>query len=698
MAKKRAAASRNTDHGAAKKQKHDAPAPQDDAVLQAALQTADEIKHYTSLSDFYNFVISEASSLKDEGEVISGPFLKLPSKKLYPDYYSLIENPISFTELKKAAKRVCTLSEFKNMWIQLKDNAETYNAPDSLIVKDANTILTFVLDEIAKYETYATQNGSSIDNVEDGNVNGNGDGNDIQNENENENENADTSNIDNEERNVQTNKAQRAVRKANKLAKKEETQNDDEKARQELETDDTDEDYTPDLIKVFKHLLSFKISHHKNSVPLSKILMNLPDRNDPSIEDYYDIVTEPMCFNMIGEKLDNGYYNKGSIGSNKFIRDINLIFDNVFDVFGDGPYYKAATGLSKAFDKRLEKFNMQVLEKKKQEILNMNSMTNLDKSKSRRKTNNNMKIKDSDYDNENLDGFKLDNDINMNNNSNGYDGNKDEDDDGNNNNLNTGNKEDIMNEDSNGDGIPSNNFDNSETDKTDIPSIIRKHDIEKAEKIEEIDDITAFIKKFIICSTLNLDNVVNNLKTIVINSSNNSNNSTDILSVSASIFENIIIEPAGNSTVGGSTYVLQIPGSSIIGHDLSCIIYLQNKIIEEKYITELKINGEIMKGIPINTALNEEDFNENESFLASKYGFKLGFGLNYFEFTLKVPYPLKSNNKKSLNSEIIENKRTRTEPVEEVANETETERKERLERGRSREFTEHVKVWLKVAR
>lgn len=676
--------------------------------------TENPVAQYGSLTEFYTAVINGATNLKDPetGEIVSGPFLKLPPKKLYADYYQVIKNPISINEIRQATivKRkgkesadgnAVTLEDFKQMWLQLTENASTYNDPDSLIVNDAKSVSNYAVSQIDQYSTFlkSLEEKKSLKKIKKEKV-------ELEaaaaaaaaeaaekvireSEPQPKRKKSSSRSKDNDKRRVKASAKEEAksdsiVEEENTTKQAEDTvvtngaeneevvpkdepvdppkQNDASIVINTDDFDDSNEDYTADILKVFRHLLTFKVSHHKNSIPLSKVLLELPDRDDPATEDYYDIITKPMCFNMIGERLEQGKYANGSLGYKKFISDVNLIFDNALDVFGDGPYYKAATGLSKAFVKRLEKFESQVAERKRQAILNANS-GNDEKDKFKKKGKDEDVKEFSEYGSA---------------------------------------QEELMN--------PDEGNVEEEAAKQPVPeapTIIRKHDVEKAEKIEEIDDITAFIKKFTICSTTNLNNFANNWKSLVSSNTpatfnNKQNASNNPGAQGPAIFENIIVEPAGNTTVGGSTYVMQLPGSAVVGHEISCIVHLQNIIVDEKYVSELRVNGESINGVPMSISYNEEA-GDDGMFCAGKYSVRLGYGLNHFEFTLKVPYPLKGKESSSSSLEPSENKQ------EEADNETSSERnedseekahekRERHERGKSQEFVENVKVWLNITR
>ncbi|KAI9805124.1 MAG: hypothetical protein M1825_000958 [Sarcosagium campestre] len=77
----------------------------------------------------------------DKRKIIT-PFVALPSKKLYPDYYVVIKQPIAMNEIKKRIQRedYSSLKEFLDDVRTLCTNAKTYNEDTSLLFQDAQTI------------------------------------------------------------------------------------------------------------------------------------------------------------------------------------------------------------------------------------------------------------------------------------------------------------------------------------------------------------------------------------------------------------------------------------------------------------------------------------------------------------------------------------------------------------------------------
>lgn len=98
----------------------------------------------------YRAILDTLDTLQtaDGTRLLVTAFVKLPSKKLYPDYYALIDEPISLHEINKKVARDAydTLQEFVADFQLMYDNAAKYNDPDSWIVQDAHTILQYLQD------------------------------------------------------------------------------------------------------------------------------------------------------------------------------------------------------------------------------------------------------------------------------------------------------------------------------------------------------------------------------------------------------------------------------------------------------------------------------------------------------------------------------------------------------------------------
>ncbi|EJD74959.1 polybromodomain protein [Loa loa] len=100
----------------------------------------DKIKLY----ELYNLIRNHRD---ERGRELSLPFLQLPSKFDYPDYYDVIRRPIDLTKIRNRItsnyydSTDALISDFNLMF----DNACRYNEPESMIYKDALSLQKLIL-------------------------------------------------------------------------------------------------------------------------------------------------------------------------------------------------------------------------------------------------------------------------------------------------------------------------------------------------------------------------------------------------------------------------------------------------------------------------------------------------------------------------------------------------------------------------
>ncbi|KAB5593830.1 SNF2-family ATP-dependent chromatin remodeling factor snf21 [Ceratobasidium theobromae] len=84
-------------------------------------------------------------------------FKELPDRRLYPDYYELIQRPIAMSHLRKRAAGgyYKTVAAYREDWRLMFNNARTYNQEDSFVYKDAEEMQK-VLEEVFTRETAGT--------------------------------------------------------------------------------------------------------------------------------------------------------------------------------------------------------------------------------------------------------------------------------------------------------------------------------------------------------------------------------------------------------------------------------------------------------------------------------------------------------------------------------------------------------------
>lgn len=74
--------------------------------------------------------------------LIIGPFLELPPKKLYPEYYHIIQDPIAMDMIEKRVNshQYTRIQDLRHDIGLLAKNAKTFNEDGSMLYNDANTI------------------------------------------------------------------------------------------------------------------------------------------------------------------------------------------------------------------------------------------------------------------------------------------------------------------------------------------------------------------------------------------------------------------------------------------------------------------------------------------------------------------------------------------------------------------------------
>merc|ERR1711964_200256 len=141
---------------------NDSMTPKHRSTLQASLR-----KVYDAVMKITVVVQSESDESDEEGPsdenkgpyVLVGPFVSLPSKKAFPDYYGIIKEPIALKTMEKKINK----EEYSSLGDLLRDvrlmvsNAKTYNEEASAICIDAVKIQ----DEIREHPELGDREDSS---------------------------------------------------------------------------------------------------------------------------------------------------------------------------------------------------------------------------------------------------------------------------------------------------------------------------------------------------------------------------------------------------------------------------------------------------------------------------------------------------------------------------------------------------------
>jgi len=75
--------------------------------------------------------------------------MDLPSAEDYPDYYEVIDNPISLSLIKR--NKYVSKDDFKEAFALMFDNAREYNEAGSQVFEDSNVLQKVFEEEFNKY-------------------------------------------------------------------------------------------------------------------------------------------------------------------------------------------------------------------------------------------------------------------------------------------------------------------------------------------------------------------------------------------------------------------------------------------------------------------------------------------------------------------------------------------------------------------
>ncbi|CAH8519270.1 unnamed protein product [Dicrocoelium dendriticum] len=98
----------------------------------------------------------------ESGHLLCTPFMRLPSRKIYPDYYQEIANPMSLADIKKKLKlnSYTSLNSLMNDLDLVFKNAQQYNVEESAIYRDSlilQQIMRQRYQEMLAYDAFSSK-------------------------------------------------------------------------------------------------------------------------------------------------------------------------------------------------------------------------------------------------------------------------------------------------------------------------------------------------------------------------------------------------------------------------------------------------------------------------------------------------------------------------------------------------------------
>lgn len=102
-------------------------------MFSSFFRSSNSTSQKTSNEKFTNLIQRIKNYTDSQGRVLSNPFLLLPSKVEYPDYYEIIQRPIDLKRIE--SRQYSSINELTNDLQLMFDNACLYNEPGSTIYR-----------------------------------------------------------------------------------------------------------------------------------------------------------------------------------------------------------------------------------------------------------------------------------------------------------------------------------------------------------------------------------------------------------------------------------------------------------------------------------------------------------------------------------------------------------------------------------
>ncbi|KAL7793135.1 hypothetical protein V8C37DRAFT_378557 [Trichoderma ceciliae] len=283
-------------------------------------------------------------SVEEGGEELAAGFQRIPNRRLLPDYFDIIAEPIAFSTIrgKIQRKQYSAFSEFVRDVAQICHNAQVYNRPSAPIFGAAERLREILREELKKIvergditaddarlpdlgelppiEDSPSQQSEAEDEQEDEKLkrterrkgNQNGDDDDDEGGDEEEDDDTDEDSEDEEYKGRRTGRytSDRGDRDIDK----------DESFQQKRGRPPMV--LTPTEARIFSILKEIRKVRDKDGNPLVAPFERLPDKM--IVPDYYQIIANPIALDNIKKKAKRKKYQT----VDQAVSDLELMFDN----------------------------------------------------------------------------------------------------------------------------------------------------------------------------------------------------------------------------------------------------------------------------------------------------------------------------------------------------------------------------------
>jgi len=262
----------------------------------------------------------------DDGDLLSEPFLKQPSKKYFPEYYKEIKKPMSFNKIryKIEMNSYDTVMDLAQDFVLMFKNAKKYNHDESQIYKDAVTLQVSMIEKLRELDEDLAD--EFMEEMEDD------DGEDDDDDDDEEDED---DGYEEEEEPPKTPAVSRSRARKSIV-----TPESNDRKRPAPRKSLGDETLKKRLRSLFTTVYDYSDT---NGRLLRPIFMVLPSRKD--YPDYYQVIMEPIDIPMIQEKIRAEKYPT----EHALLSDFELMFNNARHYNEEGSQvYQDANTLDKA--------------------------------------------------------------------------------------------------------------------------------------------------------------------------------------------------------------------------------------------------------------------------------------------------------------------------------------------------------------
>lgn len=227
------------------------------------------------------------------GRALSEPFLRLPSRRAYPDYYEVIKQPIALSKIRSQIKtgQYESLEELEKDMDLCFQNAQTYNEPNSMLYKDAHRMQEHMKKKKVEVMKYMEEKGISLEEYK-------------RKKKPKKMETEPSAAKEEASASVVYRKPRTEVRKPKKSKKTEEV--DPIVLRKRMR-------------QLYKAVVNYQ---DENGRYLSAIFVELPSAQD--YPDYYQVISEPVCLSQIENNIRDNKYS----GEEDLMLDFEVMFDN----------------------------------------------------------------------------------------------------------------------------------------------------------------------------------------------------------------------------------------------------------------------------------------------------------------------------------------------------------------------------------